>query len=81
MASQLPFTGFARKKIGRRRLTTLMTVYGVSTATGASGRPVSYPRAFEHEWLGIAVLAGLTAGAFQATRGARLLPVEALRRV
>ena len=37
---------------------------------------------FQHEWLGITVLlAGLTPGAFQAWRGARLLPVEALPHV
>ncbi len=58
-----------------------MRHYEVSTAIGASDGAVSYPHALEHNWLGIAVLAGLTAEVFQARRGARLLPVEALPHV
>jgi len=39
----------------------------------------SFPLSLLAEAMGIAVLAGLTAGAFPAWRGARLSPVEALR--
>jgi ABC-type antimicrobial peptide transport system permease subunit len=48
-------------------------------ATGAFVGLVGFSRAFEDKLLGIAVLTGLTAGAFPAWRGARLSPVEALR--
>ncbi|HZD77654.1 MAG TPA: hypothetical protein VE218_11650 [Acidobacteriaceae bacterium] len=51
---------------------------GASMAIGAFG-PVGFSRAFEDELLGIAMLAGLTAGAFPAWRSARLSPVSALR--
>jgi len=44
-------------------------------AIGAFFGLVGFSRAFEDELLGIAVLAGLTARAFPAWRGARLSPV------
>jgi ABC-type antimicrobial peptide transport system permease subunit len=44
-------------------------------AIGAFAGLAAFSRAFEDELLGIALLAGLTAGAFPAWRGARLSPV------
>jgi ABC-type antimicrobial peptide transport system permease subunit len=56
-----------------------MKFCGVSMAVGAFVGLVGFSRAFEDELLGMAMLAGLTAGAFPAWRGARLSPVYALR--
>jgi hypothetical protein len=56
-----------------------MKFCGASLAIGAFVGLVGFSRAFEGELLGIAKLAGLTAGAFPAWRGARLSPVFALR--
>ena len=61
MASELSFATFARKDFGRLLLRTLLKFCAAM--------------AFEDEFLGIALLAGLTAGAFPAWRGARLSPV------
>jgi len=44
-------------------------------AIGAFAGLMAFSRAFADELLGIALLAGLTAGAFPAWRGARLSPV------
>jgi hypothetical protein len=44
-------------------------------AIGAFVGLVGFSDAFEDELLGIAMLAGLTVGAFPAWRGARLSPV------
>jgi hypothetical protein len=52
-----------------------MKLCGASVAFGAFVGLVGFSRAFENELLGIATLAGLTAGAFPAWRGARLSPV------
>ncbi|HEY4051951.1 MAG TPA: hypothetical protein VGM27_34275 [Acidobacteriaceae bacterium] len=75
MASKLPFAGFARKDFWRLLLRTLMKFCGASMAIGAFVGLVGFSRAFEDELLGLAMLAGLTAGAFPAWRGARLSPV------
>ena len=48
---------------------------GASMAMGAFVGLVGFSRAFEDELMGIAMLAGLTAGAFPGWRGARLSPV------
>jgi ABC-type antimicrobial peptide transport system permease subunit len=52
-----------------------MKFCGASMAVGAFVGLVGFSRAFEDELLGIAVLAGLTVGAFPAWRAARLSPV------
>jgi hypothetical protein len=52
-----------------------MKFCGPSMAIGAFVGLVGFSRAFEDELLGIAMLAGLTVGAFPAWRGARLSPV------
>jgi hypothetical protein len=52
-----------------------MKFCGASMAIGASVGLVGFSRVFEDQLLGIAMLAGLTAGAFPAWRGARLSPV------
>jgi hypothetical protein len=51
MASQLSFTGFARKNLWRRRLRTLLTLGGIAMAIGAFVGLVGFSRSFEHEWL------------------------------
>ncbi len=75
MAAQLSFAGSAWKGFGRLLLRTLMKFRGVSMAIGAFVGLVSFSLAFEHKLPGIAMLAGPTAGAFRAWRGARLSPV------
>ena len=75
MASELSFATFARKDFGRLLLRTLMKLCGAGMAIGAFVRLVGFSPAFEDELLGTALLAGLTAGAFPAWRGARLSPV------
>jgi hypothetical protein len=75
MASKLPFAEFARKDFGRLLLRTLMKFCGASMAIGAFVGLVGFSRVFEDELLGIAMLAGLAAGALPAWRGARLSPV------
>ena len=75
MASKLSFARFALQDFGRLLLRTLMKFCGASIAIGAFVGLVGFSRAFENELLGIAMLAGLTAGAFPAWRGARLSPV------
>lgn len=57
-----------------------MTFYGLGTAIGASGGPVSNFRAFDDRWLGIRILAGRIARALPAGCDARLLLVEGLCR-
>ena len=52
-----------------------MKFCGASLAIGAFVGLVGFSRAFEDQLLSIAMLAGLTAGAFPAWRGARLSPV------
>jgi hypothetical protein len=49
-----------------------MKFFGASMAIGAFVGLVGFSRAFEDELLAIAMLAGLTVGAFPAWRGARL---------
>ena len=51
MASQLSFTGFAWKNLWRRRLRTLLTLWGIGMAIGAFVALVGFSRSFEHEWL------------------------------
>ena len=75
MASELSFARFARKDFAPPLLRTLLKFSGPSMAIGAFVGMVAFSRAFEDELLGIALLAGLTAGAFPAWRGARLSPV------
>jgi putative ABC transport system permease protein len=50
MPSQLSFTGFAWKNLGRRRLRTLLTLLGIGMAIGAFVALVGFSRSFEHEW-------------------------------
>ncbi|MGO9337866.1 MAG: ABC transporter permease [Terracidiphilus sp.] len=50
MPSQLSFTGFALKNLGRRRLRTLLTLLGIGMAIGAFVALVGFSRSFEHEW-------------------------------
>jgi len=52
-----------------------MKFCGASMAIGAFVGLVGFSGAFEDELLGIAMLAGLTVGAFPAWRGARLSSV------
>jgi len=75
MVPKLSSARFARKDFGRLLLRTLMKFCGASMAIGAFVGLVGFSRAFEDELLGIAVLAGLTVGAFPAWRGVRLSPV------
>ena len=75
MASKLSFARFARKDFEYLLLRRIMKFCGASIAIGAFVGLVGFSRAFEDELLGIAMLAGLTAGAFPAWRGARLSPV------
>ena len=49
-----------------------MKFCGASRAIGAFVGPVGFSRAFEDQSLGIAMLAGVTAGAFPTWRVARL---------
>ena len=53
MATQLSFTGFVWKNLGRRRLRTLLTLCGIGMAIGAFVVLVGFSSAFEHEWLRI----------------------------
>ena len=73
MVSKLSLAKFARKDFGR--LVLLMKFCRASMAIGAFVGLVGFSGAFEDELLGIAMLAGLTVGAFPAWRGARLSPV------
>jgi hypothetical protein len=82
MVSKLSLARFAivvsnicRKDFRRLLLRTLMKFCGPSMAIGAFVGLVGFSRAFEDELLGIAMLAGLTVGAFPAWCGARLSAV------
>jgi len=75
MVSKLSLARFARKDFGPLLLRTLMKFCGASMAIGAFVGLVGPSPAFEDELLGIAMLAGLTVGAFPAWRGVRLSPV------
>ena len=75
MASQLSLARSAWKHFGLKHLRALVKFCKASMAIGAFVGLVGFSRAFEDELLGIAMLAGLTAGAFPAWRGARLSPV------
>ncbi|HUD15148.1 MAG TPA: FtsX-like permease family protein [Terracidiphilus sp.] len=50
MRSQLSFAGFAWKNLWRRRLRTLLTLFGIGMAIGAFVALVGFSRSFEHEW-------------------------------
>jgi putative ABC transport system permease protein len=67
MASQLSFTGFAWKNLGRRRLRTIMTLCGVGMAIGAFVGLVGFSRAFEHEWMRIYSSSGIDIAVVQQT--------------
>ncbi len=58
MASQLSFTGFAWKNLWRRRLRTLLTLFGITMGIGAFVALVGFSRAFEHEWMRLYTVAG-----------------------
>jgi hypothetical protein len=75
MVSKLSLARFARKDFGRLLLRTLTKFCGASMTIGAFVGLVGFSRAFEDQLLGIAMLAGLTVGAFPAWRGARLSSV------
>jgi len=51
MPSPLSFAGFAWKNLWRRRLRTLLTLFGIGLAIGAFVGLVGFSRSFEHEWL------------------------------
>lgn len=72
MASKLSLVRLASKDIGSLLLRTLMKFCGANTSIGAFVGLVGFYPAFEDELMGIAILAGLTVGAFPAWRGARL---------
>jgi putative ABC transport system permease protein len=50
MRSRLSFAGFAWKNLWRRRLRTLLTLFGIGMAIGAFVALVGFSRSFEHEW-------------------------------
>ncbi len=58
MASQLSFTGFAWKNLWRRRLRTLLTLFGITMGIGAFVALVGFSRAFEDEWMRLYTVAG-----------------------
>ena len=51
MPSPLSFAGFAWKNLWRRRLRTVLTLFGIGLAIGAFVGLVGFSRSFEHEWL------------------------------
>ena len=67
MASQLSFTGFVWKNLGRRRLRTLLTLCGIGMAIGAFVVLVGFSSAFEHEWLHIYSSSGIDIAVIQQT--------------
>jgi putative ABC transport system permease protein len=67
MPSQLSFTGFAWKNLGRRRLRTCMTLGGVAMAIGAFVGLVGFSQAFEREWLRIYSSSGIDIAVIQQT--------------
>ena len=75
MAPHLSLARFARNDFERLLLRTLLKLFGASMAIGSFVGLVCFSRAFEDELPDIAMLAGLTAGAFPAWHGARLSPV------
>jgi putative ABC transport system permease protein len=67
MATQLSFTGFVWKNLGRRRLRTLLTLCGIGMAIGAFVVLVGFSSAFEHEWLRIYSSSGIDIAVIQQT--------------
>ena len=67
MASQLSFTGFVWKNLGRRRLRTLLTLCGIGMAIGAFVVLVGFSSAFEHEWLRIYSSSGIDIAVIEQT--------------
>jgi len=67
MTSQLSFTGFVWKNLGRRRLRTLLTLCGIGMAIGAFVVLVGFSNAFEHEWLRIYSSSGTDIAVIQQT--------------
>jgi putative ABC transport system permease protein len=67
MASQLSFPGFAWKNLWRRRLRTLLTLWGIGMAIGAFVALVGFSRSFEHEWLRLYSSSGTDIAVVQKT--------------
>ena len=67
MASQLSFTGFVWKNLGRRRLRTLLTLCGIGMAIGAFVVLVGFSSAFEHEWMHIYSSSGIDIAVIEQT--------------
>ncbi|MGA2849620.1 MAG: FtsX-like permease family protein [Terracidiphilus sp.] len=67
MSSQLSFPGFAWKNLWRRRLRTLLTLWGIGMAIGAFVALVGFSRSFEHEWLRLYSSSGTDIAVVQKT--------------
>lgn len=53
MASSLSFTGFVLKNLSRRRLRTLLSLFGIGMAVGAFVGLVGFSSGFEQQWMRI----------------------------
>ena len=67
MTSQLSFTGFVWKNLGRRRLRTLLTLCAIGMAIGAFVGLVGFSSAFEQGWLRIYSSSGTDIAVIQGT--------------
>ena len=67
MASQLTLTGFVWKNLLRRRLRTLLTLFGIGMAIGAFVGLVGFSNAFERAWLQIYSSSGTDIAVIQQT--------------
>jgi putative ABC transport system permease protein len=67
MASSLSFPGFVWKNLKRRRLRTLLTLFGIGMAIGAFVGLVGFSRAFEEGWQRIYSSSGIDIAVIQQT--------------
>src|ERR1700677_1249488 len=67
MASSLSFPGFVWKNLKRRRLRTLLTLFGIGMAIGAFVGLVGFSRAFEQGWQRIYSSSGIDISVIQQT--------------
>ncbi len=67
MASPLSFTGFVWKNLKRRRLRTVLTLYGMGMATGVFVVLVGFSRTFEQGWQSIYSSSGIDIAAIRQT--------------
>ena len=67
MTAQLSFTGFVWKNLWRRRLRTLLTLFGIGMAIGAFVGLVGFSRAFEQQWLRLYSSSGTDIAVIQQT--------------